>query len=70
MSARIKTTFNSNTSNYTAKQRETARRDRDVAAYERMCAARPLKPPPMRIMARVRSAGELALARDIKLGAA
>lgn len=40
----------------------------DAAAFDRMCAARPLRPPPMPIQPRVRTAGELALATDIRLG--
>ena len=37
-------------------------------AYDAMTAARPLKPPPLPRYARTKTAGERALARDIKLG--
>lgn len=43
---------------------------RDVAAFDVICAARPLKAPPLRLAPAVRSPGALALLRDIRLGVA
>jgi hypothetical protein len=45
-----------------------ARLARDVEAFEALCAARPLKPPPMRLMPAVVPASLAALRRDIRLG--
>lgn len=43
-------------------------REQAVAAYEAMRAARPMKPPPGKIPARMATAAELALAKDQRLG--
>lgn len=41
----------------------------DAAKFDAMVKARPLKPPPIpRFVGRLRSAGELALAREIRAG--
>jgi hypothetical protein len=61
MSARIETPL--------AKARR-AQLASDVRAFDAMCAARPFKPPPLRLMPHVRTAAALALARDVRLGVA
>ena len=43
---------------------------RQVAAFDAMCAARPLKPPPMRLLPAVFSPAKLALMSDIRHGVA
>jgi hypothetical protein len=48
--------------------RRDAQRARDVAAFDALCAARPLKPPPLRQLPRVASAAELALRADRRAG--
>lgn len=40
----------------------------DAAAFDRMCAARPLTPPPLPRENNTRSAGALELAREIRRG--
>lgn len=40
----------------------------DVAAFDAMCARRPLVPPPLPYTAHTRTAGALALAEDKRLG--
>jgi len=39
-----------------------------VAAFDAMVRARPLKPPPLRVERRARTAGELALENDKRAG--
>lgn len=50
------------------RRRKRLEREEHVAAFEAMVASRPLKPPPGKIAARVATAGELATARDRRLG--
>jgi len=50
------------------RRRMRLEREQAVAAYEAMRAARPLKPPPGRIVARTATAAELALIKDRRLG--
>jgi hypothetical protein len=70
MSANIRAKITGNT--IVARQ-QIAQLYRDVEAFDAICgpkrANKPLKPPPTKFESRVRSAGELALLRDIKSGA-
>lgn len=43
---------------------------RDVAAFEAMCAARPLTPPPMRLLPTTISAAQLELRQARRMGLA
>jgi hypothetical protein len=45
------------------------RKAREVAAFDAMCAARPLKPPPTKFLVPIMTAAQVALKRDVKLGA-
>lgn len=45
-------------------------RARDVAAFDAMCATRPKKGPPLRLVRPTVTAGELELRRAKRLGAA
>jgi len=49
------------------RERDRLRREA-AAAYDAMAAARPLQPPPLRLVPPTRTAGELALARAIRRG--
>jgi hypothetical protein len=53
-----------------AREASAARRAADVAAYERMCASRPMKPPPLRIFRPTITAGQLELRKARRLGLA
>lgn len=43
---------------------------RDLAVFDAMCAARPLTPPPMRLLPSVLSAGQLELRSARRMGVA
>lgn len=46
----------------------TLERRAQIAAFDEMCAARPLRPPPCDFAARARSAAALALQADRRAG--